>query len=69
MHLTAQNDSGKDADRQAGADETVEEVTPAMRRAGSLILWELRGEVESELLVERVYLAMRIVHLQETAKS
>jgi len=43
-------------------------VTPAMRRAGAIILWEYRGEVESEVLAERVYWVMRTVRLRETQR-
>lgn len=40
-------------------------VSPAMRRAGSVILLEYRDEIEAGELAERVYWVMRTVLLQE----
>jgi len=39
-----------------------------MRQAGATILWEFCGNVESEVLVERVYLVMHTVRLREILK-
>lgn len=45
------------------------DVSPAMRRAGAIIVAEYQEEVESEALAERVYWVMRTVRLGEIRSS
>ncbi len=45
------------------------EASPAMRRAGGIILAEFQGQLESEDLAERVYWAMRTAFLQRGRTS
>jgi hypothetical protein len=49
------------------SDEMI--VSPAMRRAGGIILSEFQREAEPEDLAERVYWVMRTVLLRETQRT